>query len=75
MLAVPPNAGALRAIYAVPLVAIVGGAVGLGFAVRRWKTRGAARAVATSVAVDAGAPPKRDEYDARLDEELKDLDG
>jgi cytochrome c-type biogenesis protein CcmF len=67
---VPPNEGAMRAIYAVPLAAIVGGGIGLGVLVRRWrKPSGAA------------TPPKpsdakpRDEYDARLDEELKDLDG
>jgi cytochrome c-type biogenesis protein CcmF len=74
-LAVPPNTGALRAIYAVPLLAIAGGAVGLGITVRRWKARSAARVTAASLA-DKGAPlAKRDEYDARLDDELKDLDG
>ena len=74
-LAVPPNTGALRAIYAVPLVAILGGAVGLGFTVRRWRASGARKRA--EAAVDRGkAPlPARDEYDARLDRELEDLDG
>jgi len=74
-LAVPPNAGALRTIYAVPLVAILGGAVGLGLTVRRWRARGAARAAVTSVTEEAATAAKLDEYDARLDEELKELDG
>jgi cytochrome c-type biogenesis protein CcmH/NrfF len=67
---VPPNEGAMRAIYAVPLAAIVGGGLGLAVFVRRWrKPTSAAEAPKPS-----DAKP-RDEYDARLDEELKDLDG
>jgi cytochrome c-type biogenesis protein CcmF len=72
-LAVPPNAGAMRAIYAVPLVAFFGGAVGLGLTVRRWRDRGNRHAV-KAVAVP-GVPAAHDEYDARLDDELKDIDG
>ena len=75
-LAVPPNEGALRAIYAVPLVAFFGGAVGLGITVRRWQLRSARKhpkagfdTAGTKVA------PARDEYDRRLDDELRDLDG
>jgi len=75
MLSVPANVGALKTIYAVPLVAILGGAVGLGFTVRRWRARGVARAAASAVAEKAAPVAKRDEYDARLDDELKDLDG
>jgi cytochrome c-type biogenesis protein CcmF len=74
-LAVPPNAGALRAIYAVPLVAIFGGAVGLGFTVRRWRARGASRAAAVAATPVEPTAPKHDEYDSRLDDELRDLDG
>ena len=75
-MAIPPNTGAMRAIYAVPLAAILGGGVGLGVLLHRW------RAKSKTAPVDAGtgnARPRgatgRDEYDARLDEELKDLDG
>jgi cytochrome c-type biogenesis protein CcmF len=73
-MAIPPNEGALRAIYAVPLVAIFGGAVGLGFTIRRWRARGRTVQGEAQPAKDAPAP-KRDDYDARLDDELKDLDG
>ncbi len=73
-LAVPPDTGALRAIYAVPLVALLGGAVGLGITVRKWQARSAQRH-----AKPAGTPvvpaAKPDDYDARLDDELRDLDG
>jgi cytochrome c-type biogenesis protein CcmF len=73
-LAVPPDAGALRAIYAVPLVAIVGGAAGLGFLVRRWRARGGRRRAVTSVGLVAATDAQDAEYDARLDAELRDLD-
>jgi cytochrome c-type biogenesis protein CcmF len=66
-LAVPPNKGGLRAIYVVPVVAIVAGAVGLAFMMRRWRRK--------DDSAEKPAATKRDEYDARLDEELKDLDG
>jgi hypothetical protein len=66
-LAVPPS----RLIWAVPLVAIVGGAVGLALTLRRWR-----RAPPPTRADDAKTPPAaKDAYDARLDAELKDLDG
>jgi cytochrome c-type biogenesis protein CcmH/NrfF len=70
-LSVPPNTGALRAIYAVPLVAIFGGAVGLAVTILRWRTK---RGSATTLAPGKTGNP-RDDYDARLDDELKDLDG
>lgn len=70
-LTVPPNTGALRAIYIFPLTAILAGGVGLGFMLKRWRTP-------HDEAPPAAPPPvasaSRDEYDARLDEELKDLD-
>jgi len=66
-LTVPPNTGALRAIYLFPLTAIVAGGVGLGFMLHRWRR--------PTGGPTADAPQaKRDEYDTRLDEELKDLD-
>jgi cytochrome c-type biogenesis protein CcmF len=77
-LAVPPNEGALRAIYAVPLVAFFGGAVGLGVTVRRWQLRSAQKHPKAAFETSgAKVPPTgaRDEYDRRLDEELRDLDG
>jgi cytochrome c-type biogenesis protein CcmF len=72
-LSVPPNSGALRAIYAVPLVAIFGGAVGLGVTVARWRHRHRPDEAPTST--QSPSTVAKDEYDARLDEELKDLDG
>jgi cytochrome c-type biogenesis protein CcmH/NrfF len=68
-LAVPPNRGIFRAIWAIPLVAIALGALALGRLMRRWRAgpqpvTGAAPAVATP----------RDAYDARLDDELEDLE-
>jgi cytochrome c-type biogenesis protein CcmF len=72
-LTVPPNQGALRAIYIVPGVLSVAG-LGLVFSVvRRWKRRGDAAAPAPAKPGASPAPP--DEYDAKLDEELKKLDG
>ncbi|MGA3119237.1 MAG: cytochrome c-type biogenesis CcmF C-terminal domain-containing protein [Polyangiaceae bacterium] len=68
-MAVPPNHGLLRAIWAVPVFGIAGGAFGLARMMRRWRTTG------RSVQVESPASPVRDAYDARLDEELKHLDG
>lgn len=66
-LTVPPNKGANQAIYVVPLVAIAGGALGLGLVVRKWRKREAKK--------PADAPKADgDVYDERLDEELSDLE-
>ena len=73
-LTVPPNSGALRAIYAVPLFAIGAGGVGVVLLLRRWKARGQAAEKKESKARAGGKPSKNDPYDARLDEELKSLD-
>jgi cytochrome c-type biogenesis protein CcmF len=70
-LTVPPNKGALRLIYGVPIVASLGGLGIVLVAVRRWKRRGDT-AAKNNPAPPASAP--RDEYDAKLDEELKKLD-
>jgi cytochrome c-type biogenesis protein CcmH len=70
-LTVPPNSGANRLLYAAPLALI---AVMGAFAVTlllRFRHESDERAGATASAV-AGA--KRDEYDDKLDEELKQLD-
>lgn len=77
-LAVPPDAGHNRAVYALPLAALLASG-GLAFyLVRRWQRSGA-RAVepgtGESLRPAAGAAPlTRDDYDRRLDEELRGLD-
>jgi cytochrome c-type biogenesis protein CcmF len=71
-LSVPPNRGALRTIYILPGALALGG---LGFVfvvVRRWKRRSDADAPPPG---KTGAPSGPDEYDAKLDDELKRLDG
>ncbi|RYG69570.1 hypothetical protein EON77_14580, partial [bacterium] len=80
-LTVPPNSGALRAIYVLPLGLILAGGVGLAVAVRGWRKPALATSAEESdAAAKSGTNPKReggakDDYDARLDEELRDLDG
>jgi cytochrome c-type biogenesis protein CcmF len=71
-LTVPPNRGALRAIYMFPLGAIAVGGVGLAVLLKRW--RKPASAGETLAAAAPMTKAQRDEYDARLDQELKDLD-
>ncbi|AUX26986.1 cytochrome C-type biogenesis protein [Sorangium cellulosum] len=73
-LAVPPNKGSQRLLYLFPLGAIVLGAGLVIVTLRRWKRRsdeagGGGQGSAKDVA--AGA---RDDYDDKLDEELKSLD-
>jgi cytochrome c-type biogenesis protein CcmF len=68
-LTVPPNRGALRAIYIFPLTAIVAGGFGLAVLLRRWR-----RPAPEGGTAPSAASGTRDEYDARLDDELKDLD-
>jgi cytochrome c-type biogenesis protein CcmF len=72
-IAIPPDRGVLKAIYVVPVVGIALAAAGLAAAMRRW--RGVAMPSNQSGTGDV--PPVRgaDPYDARLDDELKDLDG
>jgi cytochrome c-type biogenesis protein CcmF len=67
-LAIPPNRGGMRAIYAVPLVAIGVGGVGVVVLIRRW--RGPTRKVDKREV----APKERDALDDRLDDDLRDLD-
>lgn len=73
-LAVPPNTGGSRALWAVPLVAIVGAAGGVVLALRRWKKRGGGGGGPGA----GGSPPTkdtaRDAYDDRLDRELEELE-
>ncbi len=69
-LAIPQNEGAMRAIYAVPVAGIFAGGLGVAWLVRRWRKGDDS---------SSGKPGKKaikspDQYDARLDEELRDLD-
>jgi cytochrome c-type biogenesis protein CcmF len=77
-LAVPPNTGALKAIWALPAAAVCAGGVGLFFMMRRLRKANDGGSGDASKPAGARAGGKtettRDEYDARLDEELRDLD-
>ena len=75
-LAVPPATGGNQLIYLAPLAAIVAGAAVLIAVLRRWSRKGAAAAEGAAAAA-AGAPTtkaSRDEYDEKLDDELKRMD-
>jgi cytochrome c-type biogenesis protein CcmF len=72
-LAVPPNTGVFRAIWAIPVAAIGLGAIGVFFLMRSW--RGGNGDDGEGEAPEARVPTVRDAYDDRLDAELKDLDG
>jgi cytochrome c-type biogenesis protein CcmF len=67
-LTVPPNRGGMQLIYAVPVVALIGGGVGVLLLARKWNKR------AAPVEKKVAAGKKRDAYDERLDAELRDLD-
>ncbi len=77
-LAIPPNTGAMQSIYVVPLTVIAGGAIGLGFMLKKWRAPADRPAVATtgkgSAEPDVASVAKDDALNARLDAELKDLD-
>ena len=78
-LAIPPNSGVMRSIYAVPIVALVGTGVALAVVLRRWRGGGGdgdggGGGKKTDAPV-AGESKKRDAYDDRIDAELRDLDG
>jgi cytochrome c-type biogenesis protein CcmH len=66
-LAVPPNTGANWLIWATPLTAIVLGAFGVAFMIRKWQRRAteSPEEIPGSIA---------DEYDDKLDRELEELD-
>ena len=73
-LAVPPNAGGARALWALPLVGIFLGAIGVIVVLRRWKGRGAPPPSGTAGATKANAAEGPDAYDEKLDRELEELD-
>ena len=70
--ALPPNSGASRLIWAAPLVALIAGAFGIVRLMRKWSKKGVADAAAAKA--KPGESTKRDAYDERLDDELKELD-
>jgi cytochrome c-type biogenesis protein CcmH len=85
-LEIPSNEGANRLLYVVPITLILGGAVFLGLLLRRLRG-GPPKGGAGGGAKGGGAPKggakggakggdgaKRDDYDERLDDELKRLD-
>ncbi|MBK9261252.1 MAG: cytochrome c-type biogenesis protein CcmH [Polyangiaceae bacterium] len=76
-LAVPRNQGANRLLWAVPAFAIMLGAGFVVYTLRRFQRRGAAIDAAKKAKAKT-SPVKdskgRDDYDDRLDQELKDLD-
>jgi cytochrome c-type biogenesis protein CcmH len=69
-LTVPPNTGANRLLYVAPLAIIAGMGVFAGLVLRRFRHHADERAAAAP----AVAAAKRDDYDDKLDEELKQLD-
>jgi cytochrome c-type biogenesis protein CcmF len=71
-LAVPPNNGIFRAIWVVPVAGIALGTFGLARLLRRWRGGGPPTPPAGGGTSAGGAV---DPYEARLDDELKDLDG
>jgi cytochrome c-type biogenesis protein CcmH/NrfF len=74
-LALPPNKGASRLIWALPLVAFIGGAVLVVALLRSWTRRGRASArTADAKSADENPDRTRDAYDDKLDEQLKELD-
>jgi cytochrome c-type biogenesis protein CcmH/NrfF len=81
-LAVPPNKGGYRLLYLFPLGALVVGAGLVIVTLRRWRERSATRTGETKErdgnpsggrGVKPG-PDARDDYDDKLDEELRNLD-
>jgi cytochrome c-type biogenesis protein CcmH/NrfF len=73
-LAIPPDKGAMKAIYVAPLLAIAAGGLALTIMLRRWRANESEATTASKPGDDAGSR-KRDDYDDRIDTELRDLDG
>lgn len=74
-LAVPRNEGTKRLLWIVPSVAILIGAGVVVMTLRRWKRRGDELDRTKKKGKGEGPPPaeqKRDQYDDRLDDELRD---
>jgi cytochrome c-type biogenesis protein CcmH/NrfF len=73
-LAVPPDSGGSRALYIAPLLAIVAGAALIITTLKRWRARGEAAEAAKRKAEPEAKPNEKDDYDAKLDDELRNLD-
>jgi cytochrome c-type biogenesis protein CcmF len=73
-LAMPPNTGGMRAIYMVPIAGVVLAGIGLGFLMKRWRG-GPPGGGGGGASGDPDVKKKRDDYDDRIDQELRDLDG
>ena len=75
-LAIPPDKGAMKAIYVAPLFAIAGGGIALAFVLRRWRANetSAKKRGTDKKDGDGSDEPNRDAYDDRIDSELEDLD-
>ncbi len=73
-LAVPRDKGAARLVWAVPLLAIVAAAAALVVVLRRWRQRSDDESTATATAAPLVTDAPRDDYDDKLDQELKELD-
>jgi cytochrome c-type biogenesis protein CcmH len=74
-LAVPPSKGSNRLLYLIPLTFMVGAAALVIVLLRSWSKKGAA--AAPQVGPASGPPqtkPSRDDYDDKLDDELRRLD-
>jgi len=74
-LAMPPNEGGMRAIYIIPLAGLSVGAAGVIWLIRSWQRTQRVTTVTKSADDTKSKGAKRDDYDDRLDEELRDLDG
>jgi cytochrome c-type biogenesis protein CcmF len=75
-LAIPPNSGVMRAIYAVPIVGLLGTGVGLALVLRRWRSNSSGGTVEGGPTTESSEKdPKQYSYDARIDAEMEDLDG
>lgn len=73
-LAVPPNKGSQRLLYLLPLGAILVGAGIVIVTLRRWKRRSDEASAAGERSPKGVVPGARDDYDDKLDDELKNLD-
>jgi cytochrome c-type biogenesis protein CcmF len=65
-LAMPPNTGGMRAIYMVPIAGVGLAGIGLALLFRKWRR--------APTPAKSDGKKERDDYDDRIDQELRDLD-